>query len=277
MSYLLFDIGGTRSRFASSPDGIKMDEPKIVDTPQNFDEAMGTFSEIAKELCGEKIQKAAGGIAGALNQEKTGLYRSPNLIHWEGRDFTKEFGEKIEAPVYIENDTAIVGLGEFTHGAGEKYDIVVYITISTGVNGVKISHGKIDESAYGFEIGHQIIDLDDSLIENMASKGTWEDFVSGREVSRRFGGVHPKEIKDEKVWRQIAEWTAVGVYNTILHWSPQMVIMGGPMMRDIPIQIVEHKTHELLSDVYPDLPFIVKGTLGDVGGLWGALEFLKQV
>jgi len=277
MSLLLFDIGGTRSRFACSPDGIEMGEPEICDTPQDFDEAIDLFSNLCKKVCGDNVHKAVGGIAGALNKEKTGLYRAPNLMHWEGRDFTKEFGEKIKAPVYIENDTAVVGLGEFAYGAGEKYDIVVYITISTGVNGVKISNGKIDESTYGFEIGHQIIDFDDSVIETTASRGTLEDFVSGREFSKRHGGAHPKTIRNEKIWRQMAEWTAVGLYNTILHWSPQMVIMGGSMMRDIPINIVEQKTHDLLSDVHPDLPIIVKAKLDDVGGLWGALEFAKQV
>lgn len=277
MSYLLFDIGGTNSRFACSPDGEQMSEPEIINTPQNFDEAMQVYPEVIKKVCGENVIKAVGGIAGTLNKEKTGLHSAPNLIHWEGRDFTCELGEKLKCPVYIENDTAIVGLGEFSHGAGEKYDIVVYMTVSTGVNGVKISNGKIDESVFGFEIGHQIIDIDDTQIENFASKGTLEDFISGREVSRRFGGIHPKKIKDEKVWRQVAEWTGVGLYNTILHWSPQMVVMGGPMMRDIPIDIVNLKVKELLSDVYPESPIIVKGELGDVGGLWGALEYLKQV
>lgn len=276
MNYLLFDIGGTNSRFAMSTDGLTFSEPKIVDTPKDFDEAIELFSGIAQEISGGKIDRAGGGIAGALDSSKTGLYRSPNLPLWENKNFVEAFSNKINSSVHIENDTAIVGLGEAVAGAGRLYNIVVYITISTGVNGAKINEKQIDENVSGFEIGHQIIDFDNSQNIGSSNKGTLEDFVSGREVQKRFG-VHPKEIKDEKEWRKIAEWAAIGIYNTVLHWSPEVVVLGGAMMRDIPVDIVREKLHSMLAEVYPDSPEVVKAELGSIGGLHGALHYLRSI
>ena len=276
MNYLLFDIGGTNSRFAMSYDGISFSEPKIVDTPKDFDEAIELFSGIAQEISGGQIDRAGGGIAGALNSEKTGLFMSPNLPTWENKNFVESFSKKINSPVHIENDTAIVGLGEAVHGAGKTYNIVSYITISTGVNGVKIIDKKIDESTLGFEIGHQIIDFDNSMGIGSSGRGTLEDFISGRETAKRFG-VHPREIKDEKEWRKVAEWAAVGIYNTVLHWSPEVVVLGGSMMRDIPSDLIREKLHQMLSEVYPDSPEVLKAELGSVGGIYGALEYISHI
>jgi len=273
--YLLFDIGGSRSRFAVS-DGEKFAKPEIIDTPKNFDEAINKFSKVAKKICDGKIEKAAGGIAGPLNREKTGIINAPNLSEWNGKNFVKTFSEKIDASVYIENDTAIVGLGEATAGPGKNFKIVVYITISTGVNGVRIIDKKIDRNVFGFEIGRQIIDFDNSMKAGSSGLGDLEDFISGRETKKKYGK-HPKEIKEPHVWREIAEWASIGIYNTVLHWSPEIVILGGAMMNDIPIKEIEKNLKKLLKDVYPDTPKIAKAELGDIGGLHGALHYVKQL
>lgn len=48
-------------RIAVSPDGGNFNEPRIVETPQDFDIGMSLFSKIAVELSGgEKIKAAAG-------------------------------------------------------------------------------------------------------------------------------------------------------------------------------------------------------------------------
>ena len=80
----------------------------------------------------------------------------------------------------MENDTALVGLGEATVGAGKGAAIVVYVTISTGANGARIVDGVLDRAAFGFELGEQ-------LLGRAASAGTLEELVSGRAIQDRFG------------------------------------------------------------------------------------------
>ncbi|MBI2314469.1 ROK family protein, partial [Candidatus Daviesbacteria bacterium] len=162
--FLVFDIGGTNMRLAVSRDGKNIEEPKILKTPKDFDEGMLLFKKTALNLSdGEKIKAAAGGIAGPLDGKKEMLVNSPNLAGWVKKPLKKALEKFFGAPVFIENDAALSGLGEATYGSGQGYKIIVYITISTGVGGARIVNSHIDTNALGFEPGHQIIEKDGVL------------------------------------------------------------------------------------------------------------------
>ena len=277
--YIVFDIGGTKTRIAASRDLKNLvGEPRIEKTPSDFDTAMDMFESIAKELClGESVDAIGGGIAGPLDKNKTMLLRSPNLSSWVRQPLVEELSKRLGAPVFLENDTAIVGLGEAYAGAGMGHDIVVYITVSTGVGGVRIINGSIAPNTQGFEPGHQIIDIDNSICEKCES-GTLEDMVSGTATAKRFG-VKAYEVEDERIWEEeLPKWFSYGLYNTILHWSPDVVVLGGSMIVGDPaisIPQTERYTSELLK-IFPKMPEIKRAELDALGGIHGALAFVRQ-
>jgi predicted NBD/HSP70 family sugar kinase len=281
--YLLFDIGGTKMRLAVSADGKTFSEPKICKTPTlNFNEGIRLFGELAKELSGgKKITASAGGIAGPLDRNRTKLVRSPNISGWVDKPLKDSLEQILDAGVFLENDTAIVGLGEATAGAATGFDIAVYITVSTGVGGVRIVQGKIDQSAMGFEIGHQIIDASNNSVDSACSQcghvGELEGLVSGTALSRKYGK-KPYEITDSVVWEETARLLAIGLNNTIVHWSPDVLVLGGSMIVGdpaIPLEAIQRYVRDTVT-IFPELPDIKKAELGDVGGLHGALAFLHQ-
>jgi glucokinase len=115
------------------------------------------------------------------------------LPDWQRKPLASALSKRLDgAPVYIENDKAVVGLGEATYGAGVGYGIVAYHTVSTGVGGVRTEDGKISRASAGFEPGHQIIDIDGSLLDDGTSH-TLESLVSGYSLEKR-RGVKPYEI-----------------------------------------------------------------------------------
>ena len=253
-------------------------EPRIVNTPKGFDEGMAVFSELAKELCGgEKIKMAGGGIAGPLDKDRTKLLNSPHIPGWIGKPLKKKLSNILGAPVYIANDTAMVGLGETHFGAGKGYNIVVYITVSTGVGGVRIVDGLIDKRAFGFEPGHQVIDIDNTVCPKCLS-GQLEDLISGTAVERRYHK-KPYEVQDETLWNEeLPKWLAYGLANTIMHWSPEVVVLGGSMVVGDPAISVS-QTKKYLQDIlkiFTKSPDIKKAECGDSGGLYGALVFMDQ-
>lgn len=265
-------------RLSVSRDGENFDEPSIFKTPKDFNEGMNLFAKTARELGGgEKIKAAAGGIAGPLDPSKTMLINSPNIKGWIGKPLKESMQALIEAPVFIENDAAIVGLGEAAYGAGKGEGIVAYITVSTGVGGAKIVDGKIERNAFGFEPGHQIIDPDGALCPTCGSLGHLESRVSGSALEKRFHK-KPREITDMSIWEEEAKWLAYGLHNTIVHWSPDILVLGGSMMLKKPGISLERVAYHLRKNllIFPQLPKLVKASLGDVGGLYGALVFLKQ-
>ena len=165
--FLLFDIGGTKMRLARSDDGVSFGEPAVIETPKEYASGMVHFIEAARKLSGGKpFDTIAGGIAGPFGTQKGSLLMSPNLGNWVGKPFREDLAREFNAPIYIENDSALASLGEAVSGAGKGSRIVAYLTISTGVGGARIVDGAIDEKSVGFEPGHQIIDADKSLVPN---------------------------------------------------------------------------------------------------------------
>lgn len=271
--YLVFDTGGTKMRMAFSADGRALEEPLIFPTPQNFAEAMQIIAKNAKTLAnGRSIQAVAGGFPGPLNEDNSIILNAPNMPGWVGQPLKAELEKIIDAPAFLENDTTMVGLGEIHKGAGRGYEIVVYITVSTGIGGKRFVNGQIEPSAFGYEPGHQIIEID-GFACNCGLKGHLEGLASGNGVRRRYGKA-PETIKDPAVWRQVSRYLAAGLNNTTMFWSPHCLVLGGSMMRDLPIPQIESDMRALGS-VFKSFPVLKLAQLGDTGGLEGALAFLN--
>jgi glucokinase len=273
---LVFDIGGTKMRVAVSRDGKTFDEPKIVQTPKNFEEGMAAFRKLVNEAAGESaLRVLCGGVPGVLNRDGATIFDLPNLPGWNGKPIKAELEKMFGVPVYLENDSVLVGLGEAVAGAGKGHNIVAYMTVSTGVGGARIVGGRIDEKVFGFEPGWQIINFAD-LAKNEDS-GYLGRYVSGSAVQDRFGK-HPAEIKEQSVLEELSSELAVGLHNAVLFWSPDIVVLGGSMItgvNPIPLDKVELKLRGLLT-MFPEAPMIKKAVLGDFGGLYGSLELVRQ-
>jgi glucokinase len=275
--YILFDIGGTNMRIAATRDGESFSEPVVISTPKLFEDGMELLASYAKKLSsGEKIEGIVGGVAGTLSRDKGTLIASPNLPRWIGNPLRGKLRDLLDAPVYIENDAAMVGLGEATYGAGKGFDVVAYLTISTGVGGARIIHNTIDEASNGFEPGHEIIDPDNTLCPECEGNDL-ESYISGTAVSKRFGK-KPYEILDPQIWDQMAKFLAYGLNNVIAFWSPNVIVLGGSMMKKvgIPVEGVRKHLQEIFR-ITPAIPQIEKAQLGDLGGLWGALAQIKNI
>ena len=266
--YLIFDIGATKTRIAVTNDRKHFSDPVIFDTKPEYEDGMKYFIKEARKLTPKNINGIAGGITGTLDAERVSLTRSPNLPGWVEYPLEEDLREEFKCPVFIENDAAIVGLGEAVAGAGIDEDIVMYITVSTGVGGARIVSGEIDEHSYGFEPGAEIIDFQNTL----------EDLVSGSAVEKRFGKKPYEIVQSDHIWDELAEKLAYGIHNSIVHWSPDVIVLGGSMIVGDPaIKISDVRKHlSVISKVYPKLPKINKATLGAVGGLHGALQYLNS-
>ncbi len=277
--YIVFDIGGTKTRVAASEDLHTISDIVKFDTSPNYVDGLQVFlNAIEKVRGGKAVTAIAGGIRGPLNHEKTGIVSETKLSNWVGRPITGDIEKQYPGvPVFLENDTALVGLGEVVFGAGKGYDIVAYHTVSTGVGGARFVHGSLDTVSVGFEPGHQILDLDRSIL-GAHVQPTLENLVSGTALEKR-RGVKPYEIaQDDHVWDELALYLANGLKNTIVYWSPSVIVLGGSMIVGdprIPLQAIQSYTKTVLEGLLA-CPPIVDATLKDEGGIYGALALLQK-
>lgn len=266
--HLLFDIGGTHIRAATSENGSRLNEPVTIPTPKRFEDGILKIKELSVQLGGAlKFKTIVIGIAGPLNREKTVITGAPNLPDWNNQPLSEKLAKILNSEKLIfENDSALAGLGEAVYGAGRNHNIVAYLTVSTGVGGVRIVNKKIDESAIGFEPGHQIIDS--------KTGETLESQISGASVKRKTGR-NPEDIKDQVFWEEKARQLGIGLNNVIVFWSPDIIVLGGPMMNDINIGKVALHLKKTLK-IFSDPPPINRAELGSLNGLYGALALIKQ-
>lgn len=250
---LVFDIGATNTRLGLAQ-GKRLLRTISRPTPKDPAAAVRLLAALAMLLQPNvRLTKAIGGVP-----------KPVNLPQWRSFDFAKALTRTLRVPVTCENDAALAGLGEAVFGAGRGSAIVMYMNVGTGVNGVKIEHGHIDENASGFEIGHQTISLESKAPRcSCGGRGHLEAYIGGWAYKK-----YPFTAQ------QRLHALATGLYNSILHWSPNLVVLGGAMIQNRVYDLSTLRSNmRMRNTLSKQVPPIRKGRLGDEAGLWGALAY----
>ncbi|MBI4080119.1 ROK family protein [Candidatus Kaiserbacteria bacterium] len=259
-----FDVGATSMRIARiTADGVG--EPRKVATPRDVQEGVALLVQLIRESAeSEPLAAVAGGVPAVVSEGR--IYRVPNQEGWTNFNLRGALLDELGVAVEIHNDADMAALGEATYGAGAGTRVVAYIGVGTGIGTARVVEGRIDSGAFDLEAGHHIIEA--------AAGKSLEELVSGGAFSKRFG-VHPRDVPRTE-YEHETPMLAVGIYNTILHWSPEVVVLGGSMMNeengyrlgDVVAAL------EKLPAIYPKLPELRPAALHDNAGLHGARALL---
>lgn len=262
MTKIVFDIGGTNMRVAEVENGALKNVLKLP-TPVEKEDWLPALLDAIKRVSSSKVESVVGGVAGVVSRE--GVVAKSSSAGWNEYDFAGFLKENVSSNVRIYNDALLAGLGEATYGAGKDGEIVGYIGIGTGIGTSRIVNKKID-SVTGFEAGHHIIDLSNNI--------SWKQKVSGRALKEKYGK-YPQAL-DRDVYEECVRTIAVGVYNSILFWSPDVVVMGGALINEKEGFKVDEiaAAVEKINETLPTLPQIRQSILGDNAGLYGAMAIL---
>jgi predicted NBD/HSP70 family sugar kinase len=113
MTYVLFDIGGTKTRVGISSDLKTLDKVESFKTPMAFADGIKKIVETINYMTdGKKPKAIAGGIRGLLEEDKSGIHNDSVLSKWAGKSLVGELQKSFKVPIYLENDAAVAGLGE---------------------------------------------------------------------------------------------------------------------------------------------------------------------
>src|SRR3989344_8605027 len=259
--FLSIDIGGSFTRIAISRDGKSIGKKIKYVTPKKYDDGIDLLVDQVEELTGGRIPKAiAVAAASPIDYEKGILIRPPNLPNWKGHSLQKELEIRLHTKVYLDNDGILGALGESS--SRKKSKVLAYITISTGVGGGRIVNGKIDYHALPVEPGHQILDPNGRFWPGCGQKGCFESLCSGRAFEMTYG-VKPEFCEDYRIWDEHAENCAQGLVNVIALWTPDVLVIGGSLIKAGPkfTKPLIENTKKLLQ-IYP-APKIEISKMGD--------------
>ena len=197
------------------------------------------------------------GCTGPLDPGR-GLIMEPwTMPGWQEVPVVEFLASRFGLPVYLDNDCNVAAQGEHWIGAGQGYSDMLYVSVSTGIGAGIIIDNQL-RRGFGHnmgEVGLMSIDLDGAPCAG-GSSGCWEFLASGSALAEAArtqaderilaaAGGNRGQITAElvarlasdghEVSRSILEreafYLGVGLANLIVILAPEVVVLGGGVMR----------------------------------------------
>lgn len=162
-------------------------------TPFTLEENFDSLDELAVKVNSfieqsgvdkNKIWSACFSVAGRVNSvDGTG----GKALFNERKPFAQELSERIEMPVFLENDTRAMTWGEYAQGGIKERGNVIYLNYDWGVSIGIIIDGKLfyGESGYSGEFGHSPI-FNNNILCYCGKEGCLESEISGWSLVNQF-------------------------------------------------------------------------------------------
>ena len=292
---LAFDIGGTKlaagvvdtggvvHAFEAAPTEAKRGPAAAV--ARLFD--LGRRVVDASGVPWEEIRAVGVCCGGPLDRERGVLLAPLHLPGWEGLELTALAEEEFERPATLENDATAAALGEQRYGAGAGARDVVYLTLSTGVGGGVVLGGRLfrGSTGNGGELGHVTVDWRGRHCRGCGRHGCLEAYVSGTSIAERARetGLDAATAADVaaaardgdptavRVWDETIEALACGIVSLVNVFEPELVVLGGGVMRSGELLLAPLRERVRRDAVGPAATArVVEAALGDQVGVVGA-------
>ena len=138
----------------------------------------------AREIADTDILGLGIGVPGPVNAK--GVVNKCVNLGWGVFNIAQELSALTGFPVKAGNDANVAALGEFWKGGGQGCENMVFVTLGTGVGGGIVVEGKLLHGAHGSgaEIGHLVLNRDETESCNCGKKGCVEQYCSATGIVR---------------------------------------------------------------------------------------------
>jgi glucokinase len=265
------DLGGTkiRSIVANAAGAILGEDVRPTESEGGVGVVLGRMVESARAavaasgLTPSAIVAAGVTAPGTVDFDQGVLHQPPNL-HGPGWDdgvpLARLLADRLDWPVFLENDANAAAYGEWRHGAGVGLRDMIYLTVSTGIGAGLILNGQLYRGADGAagELGHMTIDVNGPL-HNCGMVGCLEVLASGTAIGRmaheavaagrsealarlaaQAGELTAHEVATAadagdpaagEILARAAGYLGVGLANYINIFNPEAIVVGGGVTR----------------------------------------------
>ena len=229
------------------------------------------------------------------------------LPGWKGCNPVKDLTREIGVRVALENDGDAAALGEAAWGAGRGKSRLIYVTVGTGIGGGIILDGQLYRGADKAhpEVGHHVIEASGPQC-SCGFRGCWEVLATGPAMATWFNAERRKRAKTragkhkagkakgdpslgaalsakevfqlaqqgdalarEAVARE-AHYLGLGLANLINLFVPEMIVMGGSIMKSMRLEEIRKVIAEGCRFVPYEKTELALASLGEDANLIGA-------
>jgi glucokinase len=112
---------------------------------------------------------------------------SHHVPGWDAYPLRDTLGDRLDAPVVLDNDANAAAFGEARFGAGRGHRHILYVNVGTGIGAGVILGGRLYHGQQGMagEIGHVTVVLEGGPLCPCGKHGCLEAVASGRAIGRR--------------------------------------------------------------------------------------------
>lgn len=309
--YAGIDIGGTNVKFGlfDNTGKVLFKEQRPTMAEKGPTPLLHMITNIAERLLyfaaeeGYPVKWVGVGSPGAIDY-KTGqvIGPCPNIEGWQGTEIGASMRERLNMPIYVDNEVNAMALAEVRFGAAIGARSVVCVTVGTGVGGGVIIDGKVvhGASSSAGELGHMTIDVNGPRCA-CGNYGCIESFCSSRAIMARTkshlnngltdifnevleGSLENLTIKKlfaaarrgdsiaAEVVTETARYLGAGLAGVVNLLNPEVVVIGGGIA-DGGAGFVEAVTQEIKRRAFSSAVsklIVAKAALGNDAGFMGA-------
>ncbi|WP_127901481.1 ROK family transcriptional regulator [Solirhodobacter olei] len=163
------------------------DPTGVVDAAER---ALARLTPLAESV-GSKITGVGVGFPGSFNIETGEVIRSFRL-NWHNVPLAQLLADRINLPVWIDDDTLAFALNQQLFGAGKTHRTVGVLAIGEGISCGSIIDGRVRRGAHGLagKIGHLQIDPNGPVCE-CGRRGCLQAFYSLSSLQTQWENISP--------------------------------------------------------------------------------------
>lgn len=279
-------------------------EGEIVDCIRQFVDTLLEESKI-------DITKLSGmglGIPGLVDTEKGTVINSIDY-DLKNEDLRTPLRQIYNLPVFIENSSKVMAIGEKWFGAGADCDDFALVTVGRGIGAALFINGEIYQghNSMSGELGHMVINPNGPICK-CGRRGCLEAMASGKAIANQtrnivsmgsnsimldLAGGEPKKIRAETVFRAaamgdvLAEKIAdeavvnlcIGLTNLVFLFDCQRIVLTGYVVKDNSylLEKISQRVNSTRSLYFGDVPVeVCLSELGEEAAVIGAATLPLQ-
>ena len=255
------DMGGTKLLAGAVDGGLgvhhRVQRPlRGLDQPELLATVESAVAEV-RDHAGAEIAAVGFGIPSLIDR-RTGVSVVAVNLPLDHVPFADVMQERLDVPVFVDNDGNMAALAEHRAGAAVGASEVVAMTVGTGIGGGLILGGELYRGwvGSGAELGHMVIEMDGPSCQgNCPNRGCIEALASGTALARearRMAHEQPasglgRALRDGRelagplvtelahdgdetaieVLRLIGSRLGVAIASYVNIFNPQVVVIGG--------------------------------------------------
>lgn len=144
---------------------IEFNDPSPLAVLDAAEKAVKHLQRLAPEGAG-LLTGVGFSMPGTIDAEKGICIKSHRFL-WENVPFSSMLQERVNVPVWMEDDTLAFALAQHLFGLGRQHRVFTAVAIGVGIGCATVVDGKVQRGAHGHagKIGHSMHRLDGPLCE----------------------------------------------------------------------------------------------------------------